>query len=137
MVKISFGGYDDGEGSSNPTQKRRRVEEEEDEDDQQPQQGFEMEDPPIGSQEQEHNNNSGNEETAESNGNPGQRHNRARPVSVVFTDPDVLDCFICYEPLTVPVFQVSFPSCMFLFLCLLFHCFVYEFCIFFLFCIVN
>lgn len=132
MVKISFGGYDDGEGSSNPTQKRRRVEEEEDEDDQQPQQGFEMEDPPIGSQEQEHNNNnSGNEETAESNGNPGQRHNRARPVSVVFTDPDVLDCFICYEPLTVPVFQVSFPSCMFLFLCLLFHCFVYEFCIFF------
>lgn len=34
------------------------------------------------------------------------RSSREGFLSVVLTDPDVLDCFICCEPLTVPVFQV-------------------------------
>ena len=29
-----------------------------------------------------------------------------KSISVVLTDPDVLDCFICFEPLSLPVFQV-------------------------------
>lgn len=28
------------------------------------------------------------------------------PVSVILSDPDVLDCSICFHPLTIPVFQV-------------------------------
>ena len=31
-----------------------------------------------------------------------------RSVSVCLSDPDVLDCCVCFEPLTVPVFQVLF-----------------------------
>lgn len=35
-------------------------------------------------------------------------------ISVTLTDPDVLDCPICLEPLTIPVFQVEFHFLIFL-----------------------
>lgn len=122
MVKFSASGYDDGEGSINPTQKRRRVEED-NQSNQQPQQqsqeGFEMEYPPLGSQDQQQHSNHGNGETVGSSSNE-----RGKNVSAIISDPDVLDCFICCEPLTVPVFQVSFYLLLFW---LLF--FLYQFCI--------
>ncbi|KAK9683151.1 hypothetical protein RND81_10G119600 [Saponaria officinalis] len=31
--------------------------------------------------------------------------NSGAPISVILSDPDVLDCSICFEPLTIPVFQ--------------------------------
>ena len=36
----------------------------------------------------------------------GSEANRDASVSVILTDPEVLDCSICLEPLSVPVFQV-------------------------------
>lgn len=41
-------------------------------------------------------------------------------ISVTLTDPDVLDCPICLEPLTIPVFQVKFH--FFVFISILPHC---------------
>ncbi|KAK7363238.1 hypothetical protein VNO77_05372 [Canavalia gladiata] len=95
MVKISVGGYDDGEGSSNRNHKRRRDDEDEDEEEeQQRRQSFEMVDPPIGTQEHE------DHPSSDSGSN-----DRDRSISVFVSDPDVFDCCICYEPLNAPVFQ--------------------------------
>ncbi|KAJ1394868.1 E3 ubiquitin-protein ligase [Sesbania bispinosa] len=65
-----------------------------------------MEDLPIGTQEaeQEHNNNE-TEGSIGSNANLGNSNDRGRSISAIITDPDVLDCFICFEPLSVPVYQ--------------------------------
>ncbi|KAH9602108.1 hypothetical protein KSS87_007392 [Heliosperma pusillum] len=41
----------------------------------------------------------------ETNSTARTNNSSARPVSVILSDPDVLDCSICFEPLTVPVFQ--------------------------------
>lgn len=42
----------------------------------------------------------------------GSEANRDASVSVILTDPEVLDCSICLEPLSVPVFQVcQYFSC--------------------------
>ncbi|KAK7319334.1 hypothetical protein RJT34_04053 [Clitoria ternatea] len=101
MVKISVGGYDDGEGPSNRNQKRRREEEEEDE--QQPQQSFEIVDPPIGTQ--EHEDHAPPNDGSNANTNGSASHQRERSIPILVTDPDVLDCCICYEPLSSPVFQ--------------------------------
>ncbi|CAJ2677987.1 unnamed protein product [Trifolium pratense] len=111
MVKFSVGGSDDGEGPSNPNQKRRRVddgeqpapttteEEEEEENEQSSQEGFEMVNIPIRNLE-----NDANEGT--SNGsNSGQANDMGKSVSAVISDPDVLDCFICSEPLSIPIYQ--------------------------------
>ncbi|KAL9432245.1 hypothetical protein AB3S75_027293 [Citrus x aurantiifolia] len=35
---------------------------------------------------------------------PGKRSNNG-PVSVTLNDSEVLDCPVCYEPLTIPVYQ--------------------------------
>ncbi|GAU24181.1 hypothetical protein TSUD_84160 [Trifolium subterraneum] len=110
MVTFSVGGSDDGEGPSNPNQKRRRVddgeqpaqattEEEEEENQQSSQEGFEMENSPIGTLENETN------EGASSGSNSGQANDMSKSVSAVISDPDVLDCFICSEPLSIPIFQ--------------------------------
>ncbi|KAH7533873.1 hypothetical protein FEM48_Zijuj04G0177900 [Ziziphus jujuba var. spinosa] len=40
--------------------------------------------------------------------------NQAGSISVKLTDPDVLDCSICYEPLAIPVFQIFFPQTLLL-----------------------
>jgi len=115
MVTFSVGGCDDGEGPSNPNQKRRRVDageeviaatttrEEEEEENQQRQEGFEMENPPIGTLENDAN------EGNSVGSNAGQQNNDlSKKVSAIISDPDVLDCFICSEPLAVPIYQVSF-----------------------------
>ncbi|KAJ1434248.1 hypothetical protein SESBI_05595 [Sesbania bispinosa] len=34
------------------------------------------------------------------------RKDRDRSIPVLLSDPDMLDCCICYEPLSIPVFQV-------------------------------
>jgi E3 ubiquitin-protein ligase SIAH1 len=39
--------------------------------------------------------------------NGGAQVGRDGSISVTLTDPEVLDCSICYEPLSIPVFQVS------------------------------
>lgn len=112
MVTFSVGGCDDGEGPSNPNQKRRRVDageevaaatttrEEEEEENQQPQEGFEMENPPIGTLENDAN------EGNSIGSNAGQQNNDlSKKISAIISDPDVLDCFICSEPLAVPIYQ--------------------------------
>lgn len=116
MVTFSVGGCDDGEGPSNPNQKRRRVDageevaaatttREEEEENQQPQEGFEMENPPIETLE-----NDANERNSVGS-NAGQQNNDlSKKVSAIISDPDVLDCFICSEPLAVPIYQVSCSS---------------------------
>jgi E3 ubiquitin-protein ligase SIAH1 len=112
MVTFSVGGSDDGEGPSNPNQKRRRVHDQEqpaynteDEENQlsyESQEGFEMENSPFGTLE-----NDAIEGTS-SGSNSRQANDMCKTVSAVISDPDVLDCFICSEPLSIPIFQVSF-----------------------------
>ncbi|KAK2383664.1 RING-type E3 ubiquitin transferase [Trifolium repens] len=109
MVTFSVGGSDDGEGPSNPNQKRRRVHDEEqpaynteDEENQlsyESQEGFEMENSPFGTLE-----NDAIEGTS-SGSNSRQANDMCKTVSAVISDPDVLDCFICSEPLSIPIFQ--------------------------------
>ncbi|XP_074308333.1 E3 ubiquitin-protein ligase SINA-like 10 [Silene latifolia] len=41
----------------------------------------------------------------ETNSTARTNNSSGGPVSVILSDPDVLDCSICFEPLTVPVFQ--------------------------------
>lgn len=36
------------------------------------------------------------------------KHSNNGPVSVTLNDPEVLDCPVCYEPLTIPIYQVCF-----------------------------
>ncbi|XP_020234551.1 E3 ubiquitin-protein ligase SINA-like 10 [Cajanus cajan] len=105
MVKISVGGYDDGEGPSNRNQKRRR--EEEEEEDHQPQQSFEIVDhPSIATQEHEDHPAPPNDGGSNANTNASAATNgRDRSIPIFVSDPDVLDCCICYEPLNAPVFQ--------------------------------
>ncbi|KAE9603268.1 putative aminoacyltransferase, E1 ubiquitin-activating enzyme [Lupinus albus] len=112
MVKISVGGYDDGEGSSNPNQKRRRLhhndetdeEEEENQQQQQPQQEQEQEQQPQQEQQQQQH---GFEEdrTTEEDNETVESNTRDRSISITLMDPDVLDCCICYEPFSAPIFQ--------------------------------
>ncbi|TKY59578.1 E3 ubiquitin-protein ligase SINA 10 [Spatholobus suberectus] len=103
MVKISVGGYDDGEGPSNRNQKRRR-EEEEKEDEQQPQRSFEIEDSSIGTQEHE-DHPAPPDDGSNANTNGSATTGRDRSIPIFVSDPDVFDCCICYEPLNAPVFQ--------------------------------
>ena len=111
MVKISLGGYDDGEGPSNRTHKRRREDDDDDEEEEQQQQrSFEMVDPSIGTQEQE-DHAAPPHDGSNSNANGAGTSSRDRSVPIFVSDPDVLDCCICYEPLAAPVFQVNFPPC--------------------------
>nr|AFK36482.1 unknown [Lotus japonicus] len=65
------------------------------------------EDPEIATTQEVDHNNDGNGEAEDSNGVSGYSaaRERERSVPVIITDPDVLDCCICYEPLSVPVFQ--------------------------------
>ncbi|KAI9122563.1 hypothetical protein K1719_006403 [Acacia pycnantha] len=123
MAKFSAGGDDDGEGPSNPTQKRRRITvsratvgdderqaignqcgtEDERED---IVQGLEV----LQSEEDPCNDNSGNcfgagsSDSGEDN-NVSAPENWDRSISVTLSDPDVFDCCICYEPLSIPIFQ--------------------------------
>ncbi|XP_072084726.1 uncharacterized protein [Arachis hypogaea] len=95
MVKISLGGYDDGEGPSNRIQKRLRME---------PEDGQASR-----NEKEEHAGDGGEARSAEHDENPvgSVSDDKDRSISVTIIDPDVLDCCICYEPLTSPVFQVK------------------------------
>lgn len=70
------------------------------------------------SDEEQENQRSGNEEipvserlkALDGHGAPRESEGLSGAVSVTLTDPDVLDCPICYEPLCSPVYQVlQFP----------------------------
>jgi len=113
MVKISVGGYDDGEGPSNRNQKRRR-EEEEDEEEPNSRRSFEIVDRSIELQERE-DHHPAPPNRATPNGS-ASNETRVRSIPIFVSDPDVLDCCICYEPLSAPVFQVNFPSRPFFFI---------------------
>ncbi|BAT74060.1 hypothetical protein LR48_Vigan464s002900 [Vigna angularis] len=105
MVKISVGGYDDGEGPSNRNQKRRREEEEEDQEEEErsTQRSFEIVDRSIELQERE-DHHPAPPQRATPNGSASNA-TRVRSIPIFVSDPDVLDCCICYEPLSAPVFQ--------------------------------
>ncbi|XP_047172391.1 E3 ubiquitin-protein ligase SINA-like 10 isoform X2 [Vigna umbellata] len=104
MVKISVGGYDDGEGPSNRNQKRRREEEEEEEEEERStQRSFEIVDRSIELQERE-DHHPAPPQRATPNGSASNA-TRVRSIPIFVSDPDVLDCCICYEPLSAPVFQ--------------------------------
>ncbi|KAI4324058.1 hypothetical protein L6164_023624 [Bauhinia variegata] len=132
MAKFSVDGDDDGEGPSNPSQKRQRTsvlfgtaredvgcqssseeiqeEELEDEESEQEQEGMQSEenydDPTL------YSNYDDSPHSAIPRSNNNDREDpvsvmtgRDKSISVFLTDPEVLDCFICYEPLSIPVFQ--------------------------------
>ncbi|XVF81880.1 hypothetical protein PTKIN_Ptkin15bG0191300 [Pterospermum kingtungense] len=103
MAKFSVGIEEDGEGPSNRVPKRQRFirmldveghqegEEEEEEEEEESEQEEESEEE---SEEEE----SGAEQGAMS-------PQTTTSISFTLTDPEVLDCSICYEPLAIPVFQ--------------------------------
>ncbi|KAJ7971266.1 E3 ubiquitin-protein ligase [Quillaja saponaria] len=134
MAKFSVGGDEDGEGPSNPRQKRRRIsvrrstveeheaediedrsgaEEDEDdgeESDEQQEDELESEEDEEGDEDFEEEQDQGGIVGPASNGSnqvgtrcPGP--STGISISVSLTDPEVLDCCICYEPLSIPVFQ--------------------------------
>ncbi|CAL0306100.1 unnamed protein product [Lupinus luteus] len=120
MVKISVGRYDDGEGPSNPTQKRRRLhhdetdeEEEEENQQQQQQQEQEQEEQPQQQEEQPQQQQqqgfgietTEEDRTTEEDNETVESNTRDRSISITLMDPDVLDCCICYEPFSAPIFQ--------------------------------
>ncbi|KAK8569103.1 hypothetical protein V6N13_106981 [Hibiscus sabdariffa] len=115
MAKFSVGIEEDGEGPSNRVPKRQRAErvldiegsgQEESEDDEESE-GEEAsegeEEASEGAEESE-----GEEELEESGAEQGAmspQTTRDGSVSITLTDPEVLDCSICYEALSIPVFQ--------------------------------
>lgn len=48
-----------------------------------------------------------------------RRDIRDGPIAITLMDPEVLDCGICCEPLTAPIFQVPFLFHFFFFQCIL------------------
>lgn len=50
-------------------------------------------------------------------------------LSVILSDPDVLDCLICFEPLTLPVFQVFLLFSHLYFVCVVIFGRVFDFLI--------
>lgn len=106
MVKISVGGYDEGEGPNNRNQKRQR-EEGDEEEERNTRQSFEIVDRSIELQERE--DHLPPPPPRAPNGSASNA-TRVRSIPIFVSDPDVLDCCICYEPLSAPVFQVNFPS---------------------------
>lgn len=51
----------------------------------------------------------GSSDSGEDN-NVSASENWDRSISVTLSDPDVFDCCICYEPLSIPIFQVGFSG---------------------------
>ena len=47
------------------------------------------------------------EESGAEQGAMSPQTSRDGSISITLTDPEVLDCAICYEALTIPVFQVG------------------------------
>ncbi|KAK0597701.1 hypothetical protein LWI29_027816 [Acer saccharum] len=51
-------------------------------------------------------NNDDDEEEEEGGGGVVEASRNDQSITVTLTDPQVLDCMICYNPLTIPVFQL-------------------------------
>ncbi|KAE8718728.1 ATP-dependent Clp protease proteolytic subunit 3 [Hibiscus syriacus] len=115
MTKFSVGIEEDGEGPSNRVPKRQRAERvldieglgqegsEEDEESEGEEASEGEEEASEGAEESER-----EEELEESGADKGPmspQTARDGSISVTLTDPEVLDCFICYEALSIPVFQ--------------------------------
>ncbi|XWS75538.1 hypothetical protein CRYUN_Cryun01aG0098600 [Craigia yunnanensis] len=112
MAKFSVGIEEDGEGPSNrvPVPKRQRVEallnrefydeveEVEEEEESEGEEASEGDEASEGESEEE-------EESGAEEGAMSLQATRDGSISITLTDPEVLDCHICYEALTIPVFQ--------------------------------
>ncbi|GMI66191.1 hypothetical protein like AT5G37930 [Hibiscus trionum] len=112
MAKFSVGIEEDGEGPSNRVPKRQRLDPvldiegsgQEESEESEGEEASEGEDEASeGAEESE-----GEEELEESGAEQGAMTppaTRDGSISITLTDPEVLDCSICYEALTIPVFQ--------------------------------
>ncbi|KAE8722317.1 ATP-dependent Clp protease proteolytic subunit 3 [Hibiscus syriacus] len=112
MAKFSVGFEEDGEGPSNRVPKRQRAErvldiegsgQEESEEDEESEGEEAFEGGEEGAEESE-----GEEELEECGAEQGAmspQTTRDGSISITLTDPEVLDCSICYEALSIPVFQ--------------------------------
>lgn len=117
MAKFSVGIDEDGEGPSNRIPKRQRSErvldiegsgqeESEKEEEDEESEGEETSE----GEEEASEESEGEEELEESGAEQGAmspQTSRDGSISITLTDPEVLDCSICYEALTIPVFQVG------------------------------
>lgn len=97
MAKFSVGIEEDGEGPSNRVPKRQRFN-----------RMLDVE----GDREGEESEEEEEEEEEESGAEQGTiipqtTTDASISISFTLTDPEVLDCSICYEPLAIPVFQVG------------------------------
>ncbi|XVF31711.1 hypothetical protein REPUB_Repub17cG0015600 [Reevesia pubescens] len=117
MAKFSVGIEEDGEGPSNRVPKRQRVvphldiegsgpegessEQEDEEEESEGEASSGAAEPSEGESEEESEEESGAEQGAMI---PPQIISDAS-ITITLTDPEVLDCSICCEPLTIPVFQ--------------------------------
>ncbi|XP_047325429.1 E3 ubiquitin-protein ligase SINA-like 10 [Impatiens glandulifera] len=120
MVKFSVGGEDDVEGPSSPRPKKRRTNsapirsQQQDQDEQ----NHEFAGTRVCRLHDEDNHDDEPEETEESeqetqDGEPlnygeeqvEENEDSTSSISVTLTDPEVLDCPICLEPFTIPVYQ--------------------------------
>ncbi|KAE8726058.1 CDP-diacylglycerol--serine O-phosphatidyltransferase 1 [Hibiscus syriacus] len=112
MAKFSVGFEEDGEGPSNRVPKRQRAErvldiegsgQEESEEDEESEGEEAFEGGEEGAEESE-----GEEELEECGAEQGAmspQTTRDGSISITLTDPEVLDCSICYEALSIPVFH--------------------------------
>ncbi|PSS30614.1 E3 ubiquitin-protein ligase SINA-like [Actinidia chinensis var. chinensis] len=124
MAKFSVGREDDSEGPSSPRPKKQRTTTNQQQQQQQQQQVVEDEEEVVesehGAEEEERESEYDEEEESEEEeddeeddqnetetiaGPSWSKDDRDGSISVTLTDPDVLDCPICLEPLSSPVFQ--------------------------------
>ncbi|EOY04030.1 RING/U-box and TRAF-like domains, putative isoform 1 [Theobroma cacao] len=118
MAKFSVGIEEDGEGPSNRVAKRQRVvrvsdlvcpvQEDAEQEDEREEEEEEEEEGEEEEEEEEEEDEYYDEEEEESGAEQGAMSletNRDGSISITLTDPEVLDCSICYEALTIPVFQ--------------------------------
>ncbi|KAK9271547.1 hypothetical protein L1049_001907 [Liquidambar formosana] len=113
MAKFSVGGEDDIEGPSSRRQKRPRIFVEEENEDENCEEEVEED----GEDEEEDEEDEEDEEEEESQSEDGEGRvgsnggglsvgpNRDGSIRVTLTDPEVLDCSICYDSLKIPVYQ--------------------------------
>ncbi|KAK9266015.1 hypothetical protein L1049_010752 [Liquidambar formosana] len=116
MAKFSVGGEDDIEGPSSRRQKRPRIfveeenedencEEEVEEDGEDEEEDEEDEEDEEEEEEEESQSEDGEGRVGSNGGGLSVGPNRDGSIRVTLTDPEVLDCSICYDSLKIPVYQ--------------------------------
>ncbi|KAA8530632.1 hypothetical protein F0562_005434 [Nyssa sinensis] len=126
MVRFSVGREDDREGPSNTRSKKQRttcnvehlfkeeeeseyefegVSTEEEEEEEEEREEEEEEEEEEGDRNEGERMDVGSESNGKGNDRGSVRSNRDGSISLTLTDPDVLDCPICLEALSIPVFQ--------------------------------